>query len=254
MAPIKFEDQIKNKLEKRAINPNDSTWDKLADRLDAQERKKPVNPYWWLGVAASIIVIVVVNQFLNNEVTSNMVEPVQIVNEEANQNQNTEPNIDQNNVVIENNKVAENNLSIEKTKQIKSSITKQNAIAEVKTKSVIKKQYVDKKENENDGSGQEWNAEIPLNTIENAVAQINTKNNQVDNSRQVDNEIETLLGEAKASIASKPIESKERTEINPDGLLEEVEFDLDQSFRDKVFQKLKTSYKKVSTAVAHRND
>ena len=38
MAPIKFEENIKDKLDKRTIQPSTEAWVKLSSRLDAQEQ------------------------------------------------------------------------------------------------------------------------------------------------------------------------------------------------------------------------
>ena len=39
MAPIKFEEQLKDKLEKRTMSPSAESWAKLSDRLDAEDQK-----------------------------------------------------------------------------------------------------------------------------------------------------------------------------------------------------------------------
>ena len=40
MAPLKFEDHIKEKLEGRRIIPSVNAWDKLEAKLDMQSKKK----------------------------------------------------------------------------------------------------------------------------------------------------------------------------------------------------------------------
>ena len=42
--------------------------------------------------------------------------------------------------------------------------------------------------------------------------------------------------------------------VDAEALLENVEAELDQSFRNKVFEAIKSSYNSVKTAVAQRND
>ena len=37
MAPIKFEENIKDKLEKRTLTPSSESWSKLSERLDAED-------------------------------------------------------------------------------------------------------------------------------------------------------------------------------------------------------------------------
>ena len=40
MEPYKFEENIKEKLEKRTINPTKNSWDKLANSLDSKNERK----------------------------------------------------------------------------------------------------------------------------------------------------------------------------------------------------------------------
>ena len=40
MAPIKFEDNIKDKLENRRLKPSLDAWDSLSKRLDNQDKRK----------------------------------------------------------------------------------------------------------------------------------------------------------------------------------------------------------------------
>lgn len=52
MAPIKFEEHIKESLEKRRIEPSSKSWDVLSSQLDDSSKKK--SPIWlWMGVASS---------------------------------------------------------------------------------------------------------------------------------------------------------------------------------------------------------
>ena len=55
MAPIKFEDDFREKLEKRHIAPSGKAWEKLSERLDAEEGSSRKLNFWWIGMAASII-------------------------------------------------------------------------------------------------------------------------------------------------------------------------------------------------------
>ena len=54
MAPIKFEDNIREKLEGREIEPSSDAWKKLSKRLDENSKKKS-NYTLWYAIAASII-------------------------------------------------------------------------------------------------------------------------------------------------------------------------------------------------------
>ena len=60
MAPIKFEEHIKDKLEKRSLQPSQEAWNTLATRLEAQEKKNSNSLFWFIGIAASIVGILFV--------------------------------------------------------------------------------------------------------------------------------------------------------------------------------------------------
>ena len=55
MAPINFEEHIKEKLEKKRIEPSNNAWARLTDRLDTHEGTSKDKMFWWLGIAASLV-------------------------------------------------------------------------------------------------------------------------------------------------------------------------------------------------------
>ncbi|MBT8296363.1 MAG: hypothetical protein KJO51_08095, partial [Gramella sp.] len=57
MAPIKFEEHIKDKLEQREIQPSAGSWDTLSSRLNASEKRS--GNKWWLPAAAAVAVIII---------------------------------------------------------------------------------------------------------------------------------------------------------------------------------------------------
>jgi len=73
MAPIKFEENIKDKLEKRILSPSSEGWSKLVDRLDEDEKKSKKPMYWWLSIAAGLLIMVAVSfQFFNTDESENV--------------------------------------------------------------------------------------------------------------------------------------------------------------------------------------
>lgn len=68
-----------------------------------------------------------------------------------------------------------------------------------------------------------------------------------------DIEVEALLVKAQKEILDDALFRPDHS-IDPNTLLSQVENELDQSFRDQIFDKLKTGFKKVRTAVADRNN
>ena len=84
------------------------------------------------------------------------------------------------------------------------------------------------------------------------VAQIETP---LDTNFQVgDAEIESLLNSAQEDIANQNSFNQETNTVDAMALLEDVEIDLERTFRDKVFESRKSSMQNVSTAIAQRNN
>ena len=54
MEPNKFENQIKDKLEGRAIQPSSKSWDRLDAMLSVEEKPKKKS-FLWYYVAASLL-------------------------------------------------------------------------------------------------------------------------------------------------------------------------------------------------------
>ena len=102
MAPNKFEDNIKDKLENRRLQTSPEAWSHLSDRLEHQEKGQKGFPFWLLGVAASIIgVLLVVTQFLMSDIKET---PPEIVGtpEVILQDENTQVTLDESTNIIMN--------------------------------------------------------------------------------------------------------------------------------------------------------
>ena len=88
MEPIKFEDNIREKLQDREIIPSKDVWEKLAKQLDSNPQKR-TNKSIWIAFAAGFIGIVIVSSLIfKDEVAPTQITP-QLVEETT-----------QNNVVI----------------------------------------------------------------------------------------------------------------------------------------------------------
>ena len=64
MAPIKFEEHIKEQLEERRISASAASWEKLSARLDENENRQKSNKKWWLGIAALLVIAISVGGFM----------------------------------------------------------------------------------------------------------------------------------------------------------------------------------------------
>lgn len=256
MAPIKFEEQIKEKLENRRIQPSKQGWNKLSERLEAQEKSKNSTPYWWLGIAASIIgVLFVVSQFWNNN-NKTKVSPMVVDTQEksskdsiillANESIFIEDFIKKENDEKDNN----NTTPIElKRKNILNTDNIKEAV------SVISKQKVNKQEDDIITKPVEIikeNLSFEDQQIKDVVAKVEALKN--DNKTVTEDDIDALLLQAQKEIRLHNLINKTTGVVDANLLLQDVEADLDQSFRSKVFEALKSSYTSVKTAIAQRNN
>ena len=81
------------------------------------------------------------------------------------------------------------------------------------------------------------------------VKEIQHKNNQV-----TPEEIDALLANAQREIKTRQILNPETQKVDAAALLLDVELELEQSFREKVFDALGESFNKIRTAVVERNN
>lgn len=246
MAPIKFEENIKEKLEKRTLQPSSQAWNTLSEKLEENTNKPSNKTFWWLGFAASLVgILFVVNSFLMTPETSNQT-PV-FVETEAKEVETLENKNDivtpETSIAIEGSNITEINASEDNanTKKIKSEVVIANR-NQVKNPSLA---ILEKNENSEDVLN---NSISKTPSFEIKVAKLESQ----DKISKTETNIDSLLSKAQEHIAEK---SQTKTySIDANSLLQDVEEDIDESFRAKVFETVKTNYKKVKTAVAHRND
>ena len=101
--------------------------------------------------------------------------------------------------------------------------------------------------------------EIPVNNSDFEQAKLNevvTEINKLktENPAVTDDEIDSLLKQAEREILTNKLNILNTRTVDVNSLLQDVETDLEQSFRSKVFEALINNYETVKTAVAERNN
>ncbi len=259
METERFEGKIKRELRDREITPSAGSWDKLSAKLDATEEKK--KPFvLWMGIAASIIGgILILSLVFNNLIPLDSPEIVDVpkneIKLEKTQVENSEEifiptKTEVKQVATAEVEEVEKNQSTPRTKgnvikKIESSQSNRDARAVIDNTNLIKEQtlitptvvtsdkILDAKLND---------------AVANVLSQ--TKNGQI----VTDAEVNELLAEAAAKISQERYKSDFAVgKVDPQDLLQDVEFEMDKSFRDKIFDMLKEGYSKAKTAVANRN-
>jgi hypothetical protein len=269
MAPIKFEENIKDKLEQRALKPSPDAWQKLSDRLDAEPKEKKYKTYWWLSIAASFAGLLIMSSILFSKGPEAHINTPVIVEEETKNPVKEKGFITQE--IVEGQKIQENQLVIEEEvkrdnkKQNKSIVKLNKLIVNNESEGIVSveenkiQEKVNQKVNEvvvyheiQKVAAIESLKSAEAKKIDEVVAQIQKL--QKEKSSVTDAEIDALLNQAQEELITERLYNESTKTVDAELLLLEVETDLDQSFRDRVFDALKSGYKKVKTAVAERNN
>jgi hypothetical protein len=239
MAPIKFEEHIKEKLAGREIKPSEAAWEKLSVQLKEQKHKKS-NFKWWIPSVAAVVVLVVCGiLFLD----FNKNESIQIGETPAELKDSYEPEINHEIRIVENKPDIKKAEDIQKDDTVK---PLQPTFAPIdRTPQVA----IESQEKVTPATVQLTDTLSLMKEVEALLAEVADKNNK----RVTDTEINALLANVAREISQK--RSLNNTgNITASGLLAEVEYEVDQSFRKEVFDFLKAEFKKARTAVATRND
>ena len=246
MEPDKFEKHIKNELSEREISPSANAWDKISKQLPTTEEPKSKS-FFWYSVAAVFIGILIISSLYFNTSDESIESGIQIV--ETPNEPVVLPKIED---VVVKQKAVEEKIAIsdkpgikeaKKPKvQVKTDLNYNSQIASTGSVSdeVIKANAVPIK------TEQLINAKIAE-----IVAQVDLM--EYSNLPISNAEVDSLLRKAQNEVLADKIFNKEG-KVDAMALLNEVEGELDKSFREQIFESLKTGFLKVRTAVADRNN
>ena len=230
MEPERFEEHIQKQLQKREIKPSAGSWEKLEARLEQEEKPKQFQ-FWWIGVAAAIAGVF----FFLGTLFNTQTEPT-VVEQPSEEIKVQEPVIKpEQKILIASEETEKEEIPAPETLPEKVKISKTETTVAVQEKPV---------ENNIFGSAE---PEVVDPKVENIVVEVKPTNTTVS-----DAEVDALLNSAMAELdqhhSSYAVES-----IHAEDLLQEVEYELEQNFRQKVFEVLKEGFSKAKTAVANRN-
>ncbi|MFD1063065.1 hypothetical protein ACFQ1Q_07385 [Winogradskyella litorisediminis] len=260
MAPIKFEEQIKDKLEKRTVTPSSEAWSKLSQRLDAEDNKTKKTSFWWIGIAASVAVLIMISVGVFSKTTESEIDDIIVkdVINKTSETDNTKTLIETKN--LEKQQVAKEDTSEEiidlKITQSKASdiITKKQQKQTPKKETVIAKveTLVVPKNALNTIVKQETaiaNTEKPeFNSIIDELKEVKAKREVTDQT------VDSLLKIANKELLMDKALKKNTNVVNADALLQDVEDAMGESFRSRIYETLKGGLKEVKKAVVQRHD
>ncbi|PCI11182.1 MAG: hypothetical protein COB73_02385 [Flavobacteriaceae bacterium] len=250
MAPIKFEEDIKSVLEKRTIAPSKMAWEELEKTLEKTSKPTQKKPYWWIGIAASVVGIlwISISVFNNDEV---IIEPT-IVDAP-----NDKIEIPTRIIPTQKEEKTEQVAAIKKSNY---STNKELIAVEIPSKKVNKKTVPENESHQN----QQLEKEILITNVyvepsenisseEKQLLEIVAQVAALEKENATDAEIDLLLKNAQHKIANQKFKESGMS-VSAYALLFEVEEELDPTFKEKVFNILSENYHSVKNAVAQRND
>ncbi|MXO03929.1 hypothetical protein [Flavobacterium sp. HBTb2-11-1] len=244
MEPNKFEKDFREKLNQREIEPSNNAWDRLDAMLSIAEEKEPIkleskkSKRKWLFIAASLVGFLLIGTLFFNQNKKSVAAPETVIVEketEYKKESNVEP-------------IVKNTDS-------------------VKTETVIAEKTSEKIVNKEERTNSEASGQISNKTIKNvsnqvAESSIIIKNNQakqsVNNQTQIaetskKENVDQLLETAENKVVAQNQTKKAKVKINANDLLNQVDGELELSFREKVITKVNKNLQEVKVALSNRN-
>lgn len=251
MAPNKIENQIKEQLNAREIQPTEMAWDRLDSMLSVAEAKSakrsPFFSFQFIGIAASFLVFLSIGIIYFNQ-------------------KSTEIKSENNVVVTEKENDSDGNINSNDNEENINDIKVESQVAQTANDNP---QYTNNEPqtiNNKSSKGFNQNQKTPINSINNkekiipfksseAVAQ-NEQPKQViqekaTNSKPTYVNVDDLL----ASVEKQPKTTTKvaAVKVDANSLLSEVDGELEQTFREKVISRIGKRYQNAKSALANRN-
>jgi hypothetical protein len=233
MSQNKFDNDIKQKLENRRITPSEDSWSILSNRL---EKDKKVFPYKSLLIAASLVgvIVTILLNFNNNQTTISKFNEIKndtIPTEKANDN---------------------TYLTTTNTKKDSTILGEKKSRKEVNKARLANSNYKTTSPNTNQKSSIKNNEQIEFDIKDsygdkNMPTQVNSVLRKDTVIKNLNLEIETLLANAKSNILTETrLDSSKLTNYN--SLLEEaeIELEIDNSLKNKIFKTVVANYNSIS--------
>ncbi len=242
----KLEEHIKEKLSERRINPSEEAWERVVSNLSKPAKKRVRNGFWHYAIAASFVGLLALGIFygpLNDAPSS--VE----VTTTTTESMDTEPPIQNTEKTTE---IVNSDFEVKKTgtPSIKHQIAARLNTPKTATDPLViedspsQQQVVIEKVTSQEDA-------LIAEKLDAVFAKVSRM--EADNALVTNAEVDSLLRIAQREILTDGVLQQDG-KVDAMALLEEVEGELDQTFRDQLFEKLKDGFFKVRTAVADRNN
>lgn len=235
MEPNNFEKDFREKLNQRKIEPSDKAWDRLDAMLSvAEEKKQPKNKKRWMYIAASIVGFLLVGTFFFNQKKSVVETPKNnvVIKENLQKDTVVKPDLDIINPVKTEVAISEKAANQNSVKEEKNLNVKPNKTLKTKTNQIAESSIIIKNNQ-------------PKQSVNNQSLAVETSKKET---------VDQLLESAeKTVVAENSAKPKSKVKINANDLLNQVDGELELSFREKMITKVNKNYQTVKVALANRN-
>lgn len=229
MEPNKLEEDFRDKLNSRTIQPSEMAWDRLDAMLSVSEKKKPKRSYKWLSMAAVFVGMLFVGTLLMEQQKEDLKikETIKTVVKQQQDSITSEINtkpLATDEVVSEPVKKGINNIV---------AVVKTNVKATTKVQSGT-------------DIGQQTTTAPETQIVEVAPPkEIKKTTTMVD--------VESLLASVEKNTPTQSKIKKGNVKVDANSLLSTVEGEITTDYREGVFQTINRNFKTVKSAVANRN-
>lgn len=250
----KLENHIKDKLNQRELSPSPQAWERIEAELG--EEKKQRGAINWVGIAAAMVVLLMLSVFfLNKNETFGVTDENSIVNDEIEQQESIkyEPQKEKIEVVVttDDNKMEVETKGIEAQELVVDEPTTKVNPVQFEKNTEVTAVELDKTDNQEISDSFELvSDELIANKLDEVLAMVNAMEN--DSILITDTEIDSLLLKAQQEILEDQF-FYNATEVDAMALLTEVELELYDERQHPLFNTLKESFFILRTAVADRN-
>ncbi|APZ47588.1 hypothetical protein BW723_15415 [Polaribacter reichenbachii] len=267
MKTNKIDKDIKQKFENRTFKPSASAWERLSVQLDEQPKQKKIGWFFYIGAAASILLLVTIGIKMFTNDTEEIIPKDQIVispidtnlidkkiEKFINEIPVEEALVKQKEVEIENKKNTEKVIvKKEKYRHKKNNNTKkeQTVIAkvDVENKNIIPTEIEKSPINKTGILEQDPNSTIKINADDLLYAVTHSPREVKEYYAKYNVNREDVLKTIKNEL------KKSNLKVNPNTILAEVERTIDDdAFQNNFMKSLKRRVTDIASAIASRND
>ncbi|MEM0541322.1 hypothetical protein WFZ85_01720 [Flavobacterium sp. j3] len=246
MEPNNIENQIREKLNSREIQPSNQAWDRLDAMLTVAEEKKTKRSFFsftYIGIAASVLVLVTLGLFLFNQKGSEIELNNTVVETETKVDSTTK------------NSNSNNETSIQVPAKVSASkqvvVISKNAQPATRNSQLI----IRNPQAKNPAINRDKEIEYLLhqNVAQKDIPKV------VDTKTTITfKEESVVLDDFLVANLKYPVKKKSDKQVaikvDVKSLLSEVDGEVEQSFREKVLSKINKNYQEVKVALANRNN